>query len=140
VVNDKDPEAQDPVWLLLKQARPVEVRPQFSRDVLQAIRHEAETKSARWVWLRALWTPRTRPVWLAATAALVLAGWWEAHRPHGSEVRTTTVMTPGSALDPTDELADQIASELAMLDEIDGLLAPESAHDLGEEDIERVLF
>lgn len=138
-MNDQDPESQDPVWRLLGKARPVDVRPQFSQRVLEAVHLEREWKTRRWAWLRTVWTPPTRPVWLGAAAALVVTGWWVARPRNGSGVAKAPVVAT-IAPDPADELADQIASELVMIDEVDDLLAPESAQDLGEEDIEQLLF
>jgi hypothetical protein len=138
-MDNRDSESQDRLWSLLGKARRVEVRPGFSRDVLEAVRREEERKAGRWVWVRALWAPAVRPAWVAAAAALVIAGWWLAESRHGGGIATPAPMTTISP-DAADELADQIASELAMLDDIDALLAPESAQDLGEEDVERVLF
>jgi hypothetical protein len=138
-MDNRDSESQDRVWSLLGKARQAEVRPGFSRDVLEAVRREEEKNSGRWAWVRALWTSGIRPAWVAAAAALVIAGWWLAESRHGGGIATSAPITTISP-DAADELADQIASELAMLDDIDALLAPESAQDLGEEDVERVLF
>src|SRR4051812_20312750 len=48
-------EEQDDLWELLGRSKPAAPSPFFSRNVLRAIREEAQEKPGFWLWLRLHW-------------------------------------------------------------------------------------
>ena len=66
-------EEQDDLWELLGRSKPAAPSPFFSRNVLRAIREEAQEKPGFWLWLRLHWRTvavSTCTVALASTLAL----------------------------------------------------------------------
>ncbi len=129
------PEDQDPAWELLKKARPVEVEARFTRGVMAAVQAEQEAKAARWGWLRAIFAPAVRPVWIGVAAAVAVTGFWLARHEPAPAPQPAVAVAPAE-----DALIDAVSEEIALLDEIHSLLAAEDAQSLDDEDFERVLF
>lgn len=142
---DPDDDAGDPVWSLLKRSREVTPSPHFARRVLAAVHAEQAARHTRWRWLHHLFSPSLRPaVALAALALLVAGGWFlrSFSQPHGDYADRPSPR-PATA-EPTDDdseaLVQAIATELALLDDVDHLLDPQDGLDLVEDDVERLLF
>jgi hypothetical protein len=142
-----DEDAHDPVWALLARARDVPPSPHFSRRVLAAVRTGQAARDARWQWLRDLWSPALRPVRATAVLALLFAGAW--HLRSSQSGRTSLAAHPAPAAAPaaasadddgSEEMVETLASELALLEEVDTLLDPEDGLDLEEDDVGRLLF
>lgn len=135
-------EAEDPVWNLLTHSRKVNVSPQFTDQVLRAVRHLG-TRPTRWTSLVA-WIRSPRCAWAAAFLLLVGGVWWvnlDPATPGTAQSSIEQPLTPvGLNTSSPDLLGEQILTELAMLDEATALLAPSSAQELGEDDIAMILF
>jgi len=138
-----DEDAHDPVWALLGRARDVPPSPHFSRRVLAAVRTGTAARDARWQWLRDLWSPALRPVWATAVLALLLAGTWHLRPAHSGPAPLAAHPAPAAAPaddDGSEEMVETLASELALLEEVDTLLDPEDGLDLEDDDVGRLLF
>ncbi len=101
---------RDNLWELLGRARPAEVSPFFSRNVLRAIR-EAQPASSRVVtWLMRRW-----PLVAAAACALVFAG--------------IALMPQPEPVDSVDVLAEYVSAspDYAVIGNLDELLATEQS-------------
>lgn len=131
-------EARDPAWALLDRARRVKVSPHFSRHVLSAVRAGRDARDARWAWLRHFLAPAARPA-LAMAALTVLAGGLWLLRPSGPSPLARPA-PPALAAAEAAEIVDALTTELALLEDVDSLLAPEDGLDLEEEDVGRLLF
>jgi hypothetical protein len=141
VIKPEEPEDRDPVWGLLARARTSEVNPHFARNVVRATRQIDRRDCDRYQWLRAVLAMRWRLA--PALAIIILIGAIVVHH-QGPKNAATIVTTPTAAAtrtpEITDELGDQLASELAMLDEIDGLLEASDAGELNDTHLDWLLF
>lgn len=139
---EPDEPSRDALWALLNRARKVPASPDFTHRVMAAVHAEQTARHTRWAWLHQLFAPSLRPALAGAAVALLLAGAW-MFQSHHSPDRTATTL-PAAATAPNDDSAEEIvqalASDLALLEDVDHLLDPEDGLDLDEEDVRRLLF
>ncbi len=145
--NVEPAEAQDAVWAMLRRARPVPAPPHFASRVLAAARQAQADRASRWHWVKALFPSAPRLAWAAAALAVTAGGgWWLAQETFQAPsiapvpVSVAVALEPAPATGMEDPLGEQILAELAMLDEATALLAPRSAQELREVDLENILF
>jgi hypothetical protein len=132
------PEDRDPVWPLLKQARPHPTDEDFTRRVMASVREQmAAVEERRALW-RAILGPRWRPAWVAAIVATVAFSVWTVwkHEKTSAAERLANTTPPESA----EEIVDELAPEFEMLDEIEALLEPTDVAELDEDDVGKLLF
>jgi hypothetical protein len=134
-------ERQDPVWSLLQQARPVEVRQPFTNTVMRAMRAERERQQQRWSWLRALWATPGRRFALSSACALALGLTLINFRPHhlGEKaplIATATVLMSGES----DVFLDAVEADLDFLGTASSALSVPSVGDLADDDVTALLF
>lgn len=138
-----DDSSRDPLWALLDRSRKVPPAPDFSRRVMAVVQAEHTARQARWAWLHRLLAPSLRPALAMTAVALLLAGAWQ-FRSHPSQDRPNTTHSSPPATAPnddsTEEIVQALASDLALLEDVDHLLDPEDGLDLDEEDVRRLLF
>lgn len=115
---------------------------------MAAVQAENTARHSRWAWLRQLLAPSLRPALAMTAVALLLAGTW-VFQSHHSPDRTATTLPattlPAAATtapkdDSAEEIVQALASDLALLEDVDHLLDPEDGLDLEEEDVHRLLF
>lgn len=132
-------EENDPAWKLLDHARKIPADPRFTAGVMRAMRAEQEARHRRTAWWEALFRPAWRPAWAAVLLAGVAGGLWLAlPAPQPPLAHHHPAASPPAMAG--DDVLGIIESDLAMLDEIDSLLAPQTAHDLSDADVELLLF
>ncbi|MGI8601742.1 MAG: hypothetical protein ACR2OZ_01950 [Verrucomicrobiales bacterium] len=139
-MNPDIPEYRDPAWALLKQARPVPVDPFFSHNVVRCARQIESPAHWGGVFLAKIFAPRLRLVW---AGVLILSGvvWWQLDQPDNAIARSAPSPLPVSTeAVPQDAIVGQMVLELALLDEIDGLLEVTEAGELNEDDVGLLLF
>ncbi|MFN0130604.1 MAG: hypothetical protein ACKV19_28415 [Verrucomicrobiales bacterium] len=141
----QDPEINDPVWRLLGRARPVTAHPDFVHRVLKSLEPGRPSAPASPAWWRRLFAPDLRPALAVASLVLLgLAAWTASEMAHRSPAIAPAThpypphqATPG---DDAESILQAIAAEIAFLENIDHLLAPEDGLDLEETDLSLVLF
>ncbi|MBX7209591.1 MAG: hypothetical protein K1X78_14845 [Verrucomicrobiaceae bacterium] len=137
----------DPLWKLLGKARPVEPRPNFTRNVVRAAR---QTPQARGWWaVLACWfqdSPVALPRFVVGTAAgfaiaALIATQFRSGAPSSgtmlSSQQSAPVAAPVSVAEPP-LLA--IESQLETIDEIGALLALEDTSSLTDSEISFLLY
>lgn len=142
----EDPETNDPVWHLIGRARPVSAKPDFVHRVLRSLKPGRPSASASPGWWRRLFASDLRPALAVASLVLLgLAGWTASDMANHSPAiapATHSIPSPHPATPGADaeSIVQAIAAEIAFLEDIDHLLAPEDGLDLEEYDLSRVLF
>jgi hypothetical protein len=134
------PDDRDPVWSLLARARDTKVSPHFSRNVVRAARQSQGPESGLHGWLHAVFAPRWRLAAAVATVSLIIGLAIRHQWPNEAPVTGIDATRAPMEAEATDELGDQLMSELAMLDEIDHLLEATDAGELDDVQIEWLLF
>lgn len=140
----------DPLYKLLGKARPVEPRPNFTRNVLRAIRQEPPASSA-WLEFKA-WFAR-HPLYIGATAALLITGlalftWQTGSQtdllPAFARTETAsgsnTAATPFSGEEGNVITDTTVASELGNMDQLSTLLAQEDTRSFSDGEIALLLY
>lgn len=140
----------DPLYKLLGKARSVEPRPNFTQNVLRAIRQEPPATSA---WLKVKTWFAHHPLYIGATAALLITGLalstWQtdsqtditpafAHSETASGNSATTAPLfneEGGAITDT-----TVASELGNMDQLSTLLAQEDTRSFSDGEIALLLY
>jgi anti-sigma-K factor RskA len=142
---------QDPLHQLLGKSRQVEVRPDFTQNVLRAIRQEPEPRGLlerMREWMNGL--AFSRPAYAVACAAILLAValpalflWQEGSAPLTAQVPAET-MIPEPAAEPmlSEEasLETQVASELDNMNQLSVLLAQQDTSSLTDNEIALLLY
>ncbi|MEY4485369.1 MAG: hypothetical protein RL693_2821 [Verrucomicrobiota bacterium] len=139
----------DPLYKLLGKARSVEPRPNFTQNVLRAIRQEPPATSA---WLKIKAWIALRPLYIGATAALLLTGLalftWNTESPNALPVLAHTETAPGNSAitsplsteEPVAITDTTVASELGNMDQLSTLLAQEDTRSFSDGEIALLLY
>lgn len=127
----------DPLWKLMGKARPVVPRPNFTQNVLRAVRQEPQAVGWRvqlGEWLVAWRRPLLSG--LAATAAVLVAGvMWQtnSHVTPASEVAVISAAEMAV-------IADDASAPLESLDHMDALVAMEDTSSLTDTELQFLLY
>lgn len=139
----------DPLYKLLGKARSVEPRPNFTQNVLRAIRQEPPATSA---WLKIKAWMALHPLYIGATAALLVTGLalstWntESRDAIPALARTETApannaTTPPLSAEEAVAITDTtVASELGNMDQLSTLLAQEDTRSFSDGEIALLLY
>ena len=132
----------DPLWKLLGQSRRVEVRPNFTQNVLRAAR-QTEQESG---WLARLrrWvsTPERPGLAWAAAAIVALAAGWVLMQPTGEapEVVLQPAEVPALLLETDFPLVDGYDTQWQNLEQMGDLLAVQDSALLTDREIHLLLY
>jgi hypothetical protein len=133
----------DPLWKLLGQSRPVELRPDFVRNVMRAARQTPQDKgwlaSLKARWQEASWT-QTGLSWAAAGAIAILgivSVLPEAIPDHGpaSSTQLSAVDQPSA-----DFMVPEFESEWRNLEHMGDLLVVNDTTGLTDQEIQLLLY
>ncbi len=140
----------DPVYKLLGKARSVEPRPNFTQNVLRAIRQEPPATS---IWLKIKTWLALHPHYIGATAALLITGLalstWQTNSQsefRSAFVRKQTVPSHTTAVPPliSEEKVSitdtTVASELGNMDQLSTLLTQEDTRSFSDGEIALLLY
>lgn len=145
----------DPLHNLLGKARPVTPRPNFTQNVLRAVRHEKQEKAHWWSicleWLSASPTPKFA---IATLTLLLTAGilFWQSPEntplaEASPEIAPTTVSPQDALLAATNSAsninndAEQVVeSELESMDQMNDLLANQDTDSFTDYQIAMFLY
>ncbi len=133
---------RDPVWELLERARPDQIQPQFTQNVLREVRRlEGGAAGAVRAWLRAGGWLRTGSA-LAAAAVLLLGGFFllkVIERPPTSAVRQAAPIAD-SAHHQEEISIEEFEAELDELVYMEELMGVSDTSLLADEDLAALLF
>ena len=132
----------DPLWKLLGQSRRVEVRPNFTQNVLRAARQTPQERG--WFARLRTWaTVSERPglAW-AVAAAVALAAGLALMQPTGSapEVAQQPVEVPALLLETDFPLVDGYDTQWQNLEQMGDLLAVQDSDLLTDREIHLLLY
>lgn len=140
----------DPVYKLLGKARSVEPRPNFTQNVLRAIRQEPPATS---LWLKIRTWLALHPHYLGATAAVLITGLalstWQSHSQkelRSDFVRNQSAPSHPTAVSPLSSdgkvaITDTtVASELGNMDQLSTLLTQEDTRSFSDGEIALLLY
>lgn len=141
---------EDPLYKILGKAKMVELRPNFTQNVLRAIRQEPLAEST-WSKVKDWFT--IRPLYIGVTAAVLLTGLilsiWHVNTKTEAIPAFAHVETPsstGTTVSPlfTEEATtitdNAVASELGNMDRLSTLLAQEDTSAFSDGEIALLLY
>ena len=128
----------DPLWKLMSKARPVVLRPNFTQNVMRAIRQEAQTTSGwagvlEWlvVWQRSLMGAAA----VAALAVLASVTLYPSKPSASIEVASIIPDAEMAAIADVD-----VSVPLDGLDHMDALVAMQDTSSLSDRDLQFLLY
>lgn len=140
----------DPLYKLLGKAKTVEPRPNFTQNVLRAIRQEPPTVST---WAKIKEWFALRPLYIGAAAAVLITGLALSTWQTGSKTDAlpsfahtkTALSNSATGLPPVTEEAavitdTTVASELGNMDQLSALLAQEDTRSFSDGEIALLLY
>lgn len=141
---------EDPIYKILGKAKMVKLRPNFTQNVLRAIRQEPLAEST-WSKVKDWFT--IRPLYIGATAAVLLTGLvlsiWHIDTKtevipafaHVETPSTTSTIVPPLFTEKGTTITDNaVASELGNMDRLSTLLAQEDTSAFSDGEIALLLY
>ena len=133
---------QDPVSRLLGSAKQVEPRPNFTQNVMRAVRQLPQQEStwdrmkdslSRWL------APRPLMGTACALLAVVMTGTWVLKSSHGGGGSSETAQTTSSGQTHL-EGEPEVLTELDQMDQFNQLLAQQDTKSLSDNDLAALLY
>ena len=132
----------DPLWKLLGQSRRIEVRPNFTQNVLRAARQSPRDRGwfARLCsWMSA--SERPGPAWAVAAAVALAAGWMLLQpAASGPELTQQPAEVPALLLETDFPLVDGYDTQWQNLEQMGDLLAVQDSALLTDREIHLLLY
>lgn len=145
----------DPLHNLLGKARPVTPRPNFTQNVLRAVRHEKQEKVHWWVACQEWLSTSPAPKFASATLVLLLAAgvllWQPSENSYFAEassgITPATALTQDTFSPATDSASNTtngaelvVESELESMDQMNDLLANQDTDSFTDYQIAMFLY